>query len=42
MLPVHEKFANPVGNIPSDPKFGKYAGMRYYDMIVEKVNQYSN
>jgi TRAP-type transport system periplasmic protein len=42
VLPVHEKFANQVGNIPDDPKFGKYAGKRYYDMIVEKVNQYSN
>lgn len=42
VLPVHEKFADQVGNIPSDPKFGKYAGQRYYDMIVDKVNQYSN
>lgn len=42
VLPVHEKFANQVGTIPSDPKFGKYAGQRYYDMIVDKVNQYSN
>ena len=42
VLPVHEKFANQVGTIPNDPKFGKYAGQRYYDMIVDKVNQYSN
>ncbi len=42
VLPVHEKFADQAGVIPNDPKFGKWAGKRYYDMIVAKVNQYSN
>ncbi len=41
VLPVHEKFAAQTGTIPNDPKFGKYAGKRYYDMIVDKVNLYS-
>jgi len=41
VLPVHEKFAEQAGTIPNDPKFGKWAGKRYYDMIVAKVNEYS-
>jgi TRAP-type C4-dicarboxylate transport system substrate-binding protein len=40
--PVHEKFADQAGVIPNDPRFGTWAGKRYYDMIVAKVNQYSN
>lgn len=41
VLPVHEKYAELAGTIPDDSKYGKYAGKRYYDMIVDKVNQYS-
>ncbi|KAF5052251.1 Bacterial extracellular solute-binding protein, family 7 [anaerobic digester metagenome] len=40
VLPVHEKFAEQAGTIPNDPKFGKWAGKRYYDMIVAKVSEY--
>jgi tripartite ATP-independent transporter DctP family solute receptor len=40
VMPVHEKFAEQAGTIPNDPKFGKWAGKRYYDMIVAKVNEY--
>ena len=41
VLPVHEKFAGQAGKIPNDPKYGKYAGKRYYDLLVDKVNQYA-
>lgn len=41
VLPVHEKFAQQSGTIPGDAKYGKYAGKRYYDLIMDKVNQYS-
>ena len=34
------KFAEQAGTIPNDPKFGKWAGKRYYDMIVAKVSEY--
>lgn len=41
VLPVHEKYAKLAGNIPTDSKYGKYAGKPYYDLINDKVKQYS-
>ncbi|WP_291327968.1 TRAP transporter substrate-binding protein DctP [Desulfovibrio sp. UCD-KL4C] len=39
---VWAKYAKKCGNIPKDPKYGKYAGVAYFDMIQDKIKQYSN
>lgn len=39
---VWAKFAKDCGDIPNDSKYGKYAGMSYFDMIQDKIAQYSN
>lgn len=39
--PVHEKFAGIAGKIPNKEKYGKYAGMLYYDMIQDLIAKYS-
>ncbi|WP_051249710.1 TRAP transporter substrate-binding protein DctP [Maridesulfovibrio zosterae] len=39
---VWAKYAQKCGNIPNDSKYGKYAGVAYFDMIQDKIKQYSN
>jgi tripartite ATP-independent transporter DctP family solute receptor len=39
---VWAKFAKQCGQIPKDAKYGKYAGMSYFDMLQDKIKQYSN
>lgn len=39
---VWANFAKSCGAIPKDAKYGKYAGMAYFDMIQDKIKQYSN
>lgn len=38
---VWAKYAKKCGSIPNDPKYGKYAGVSYFDMIQDKIKQYS-
>lgn len=42
MKPVHKKYEKKAGKIPNKPEFGKYAGMTYYQMLQEKIKEYSN
>lgn len=38
---IWAKYAEKCGNIPNDPKYGKYAGKSYFSMIQDKIKQYS-
>jgi TRAP-type C4-dicarboxylate transport system substrate-binding protein len=40
VLPVHKKYEKKAGKIPKKDKYGKYAGMTYYQLIQEKIKQY--
>ncbi len=40
MEPIHKKYAQKMGNIAKDKKYGKYAGMSYYQMIQDKIKQH--
>lgn len=41
LKPVHKKYEKKIGKIPAKDKFGKYAGMTYYQMIQDKIKFYS-
>ncbi|MFW5490209.1 MAG: TRAP transporter substrate-binding protein DctP [Desulfovibrio sp.] len=38
---VWTKYAKECGKIPNNPKYGKYAGVSYFDMIQDKIAQYN-
>ena len=38
--PIHEQWAQKVGNIPNKPEYGRYAGVSYYQMIQQKIKEY--
>lgn len=38
--PVYAKFEKKVGKIPNKPEYGRFAGMTYLQMMMEKIKQY--
>jgi len=40
MEPVHKKYEKKAGKVLNKKEYGKYAGMTYYQLIQEKINQY--